>query len=264
MAENDKKPPKGSKTSASKKVLNLWQRINAVRAEVTSVAKDKVVGDGSYAYKVATSEVIREMLRPLMAKHGLVDWIQETGYERVDTGLTRGKQQAKLIRHEGKYIYYIRNVDDPEDEHTFFTRGDGEDSGDKGPGKASTYALKMAQKILFCISADEREEDVIPPEELESQAVQTLIPQHVDQVLQLADELFGDNADKELNLMSHKLYGVDEARLIPIDQFGSAVTNLQNKADWYKKKAEKDAAAADNAEKPEVSETDSRPESESL
>ncbi len=87
-----------------------------------------------------------------------------------------------------------------------------------------------------------------------------LIPEHIDQVLMLAEELFGkgkDKADAEITRMCQKLYGVDKLAQIAADQFGSAVTNLQNKADWYKKQAKKKAtkkkAAAegsDLAEKP--------------
>ena len=240
--------------------LNVWQRINAVRAELTAVDKDKQVGDGSYAYMVTTHEAIKAVLRPLMAKHGLVDYIEEKEYERVDTGVMRGKSpgQRALIQHQGVYLYIIVNTDDPKDTHSFIVRGDGEDSGDKGPGKATTYALKSGQKILFQIGSDETEEERIADEEISQRESLPVNDFQIDQLMQLADELFDKEANATLKLMANKLFTVADITQLPAIHFEAAMDNLRKKAAGEKKKAEKEATIAEAA----ANEVDAEPEAE--
>ena len=50
---------------------NLFQRINAIRGEVTAVAKNADVGG---QYQAVTHDDVTAMLRPLMVKHGVVSF----------------------------------------------------------------------------------------------------------------------------------------------------------------------------------------------
>lgn len=229
---------------AAAKTLNVWQRVSAVRGEIQAVAKDKTVGTGNFAYDVATHDAIKAELRPLMAKHGLVDYIIEESYERVKTGVERGGDAGKrpLLSHQGIYNYRCVNVDDPDDVIEFRVRGDGEDTGDKGTGKSNTYALKAGQKILFQIGTDAQEEERIPDEELTAQEAVPVSEEQIDQMMELADELFGKEANEVLSLMASKLFAVDNITQIPAQQFPFAIKNL-------KQKAKGEAAAAKKAEK---------------
>lgn len=245
------KPKKATKP----KSLNVWQRVSAVRGAIQAVAKDKEVGTGSYAYKVATHDAIKAELRPLMATHGLVDYIIEQSYERVGTGVTRGSDAGKrdLLSHQGVYTYRCVNIDDPEDVIEFPVRGDGEDTGDKGTGKSNTYALKAGQKILFQIGTDAGEEAVIPADELTQKGEEYISDAQIDVLMELADELFGADANDVLALMATKFLSVRNVTEIPVRQFEYAVKNLKQKAKGEKIAAEKKKAeSVDEAMKPKA------------
>ena len=219
------------KTAPAKQGLNVWQRVSAVRGDIKAVEKDKQVGTGDFAYMVTTHDAIKAELRPLMAKHGLVDYIIEQTYDRVETGVMRGSEAGKraLISHQGVYTYRCVNIDDPKDSIQFPVRGDGEDTSDKGIGKSHTYALKSGQKILFQIGTDSSEEERIPDEEITSQEATPVSDEQIDQMMELADELFDKEANEVLSLMATKLFAVDNITLIPATQFPFAIKNLKQK-----------------------------------
>ena len=59
------------------------------------------------------------------------------------------------------------NVDNPEDRFSVDTYAHSDDNTDKGPGKAYTYAVKMALlKVLMLQSGDNEEEVIEPKDEL--------------------------------------------------------------------------------------------------
>lgn len=191
---------------------NLWERINAVREEVPTIGKDKTVGVGGASYNVATHEAIKKVLRPLMAKHGLIDWIEEIGYERFGTGVTYGSSRRELVQHRGHYNYCIRCIREDSDVLRFPVRGDGEDTGDKGPGKASTYALKTGQRIVFLLSADDADEEGRIPDEAVVPHVEMITPEHIDEIVRLADDLFGDRMDSVIERMLSKVFEVESLK----------------------------------------------------
>lgn len=210
------------------KDMNLWQRINAVRAEVGSVAHDKQVGEGSYAYDVTTHQAILKRLRPLMAKHGLVDYISLGTIELVDTGMRRGKQQRILFQHRAWYDYVVVNADDPSERHTFPVIGYADDSEDKGPGKVNTYALKYGQKILFQIgTSDDEEEARISQDQL---AVATVGPEQLEELLLFADECYGDDAGEKIAGMCNKVLHIEKIADLPAAHFDATMKILRKQA----------------------------------
>ena len=61
-----------------------------------------------------------------------------------------------------KVITMFINADDPEDRFSIKTYAHSDDTTDKGPGKAYTYAVKMALlKVLMLESGDNEEEVVV-------------------------------------------------------------------------------------------------------
>jgi len=225
------------------KLPNLWQRINAVRAEMTPVSKDQTIGEGNFAYEVTTHEAVNAVLRPLMAKHGLVDYLDPIEVEIVDTGIKYGKPEKArpLYQHRGRYHYVVVNCDDPEDLLSIIVTGWGEDAGDKGPGKASTYAFKAGRVKLFSMSAGDGEESRIREENIRPPEYERLTPRDIDEILVLADELFAEKADYAIKQMVEKVFNKTHLADIPADQLKVALTRLKNTAKRETKIAE-DAA----------------------
>jgi hypothetical protein len=218
--------------------MNLWQKISAVRDEITTVRHNKTVGDGKFAYDVTTHEAIRELLRPLMAKYHLVDFIRLNEMVEADTGLMRGGNDSKrkLIQYKGNYTYVIVDADTTGSllniENVL---GYGEDAGDKGPGKSNTYALKQAQKTLFLISTgDDGEEDRLPDGHTDTQQeLERISPEQVEQIIYTADKYFKGDSEARLRSMCDKAfasYNVSNVTQIPAPLFDQAMRLLKRQA----------------------------------
>lgn len=122
---------------------NIFQRIRDVMEEVRYVCKDGEAAFQSTRYKFVSHDAVTAKLHPAFVKHGIV--VIPTVEELTQEG-NRTKVKLAVI---------FRNVDDPSD--SFFTvhYGYGIDSGDKGPGKAVSYAFKYALLKTFCLETGE-------------------------------------------------------------------------------------------------------------
>ncbi len=214
--------------------LNLWQRISAVRDECTAVAKAKTVGVGDYSYKVATHEDVNNMLKPLLVKYGLVDFLSLTEREIVDTTKRQGQKQLPVMNYRGRYEYTVINIDDASQSATIKVEGHGEDAGDKGPGKATTYAFKTGRAKMFSITTGEDEEGRISDDQLVIPTAEPITNEQFDILFQMIDEYWGDDAEKFLERFgSHILdatYGVKALIEVPRIHFEHCKKQIHNQA----------------------------------
>lgn len=131
----------------------ITSAILAVMDEVKGIEKTMDVGTGQSSYKGVSDKVVKEVLRPAMIKHGLVivptaveakattDRWEETnqyGTKQKQSTLTEVTTKYLLVHSSGESIELAGY-------------GHGVDSQDKGAGKATTYALKMALLYTFLI-----------------------------------------------------------------------------------------------------------------
>lgn len=124
---------------------SLYERINRVSAEAKRVAKEGKNSHFGYAY--ATESDISDMLRPLLAKHGVC--LLYLGPDRETVFIEWGEKQA-LYRIWVKY--QLVNVDDPAERETISCPGEALDAQDKGMNKALTAAAKYAWLKIFHLS----------------------------------------------------------------------------------------------------------------
>lgn len=120
---------------------NIYQRVNAVMNECEYIQKtkaDKGVG-------VKYDEVIA-MLRDLLIRNGIVVVVKQS--EMLMLGGVEGTKQKVF---QGLYTMDLVNMDKPDDRITHTTFAQGMDGGDKAPGKAQTYAVKIMLAKAFCI-----------------------------------------------------------------------------------------------------------------
>lgn len=133
---------------------NITQAILNVSKEVTAIEKSMTVGSGTYGYKAVSDTLVRNTLRPFMAKEGLV--IIPTNVEalvKIDRWDEGGKsKQSSFTEVKTKYLLLHKESGESIEIAGY---GHGVDTQDKGAGKATTYALKNALLDLFLITKGE-------------------------------------------------------------------------------------------------------------
>lgn len=139
------------------KKLNLYEKIQAVSNEVRNITKDMTVGTGSYQYKAVSDIDVTLAVKDA-----------ETKFKLVSIPIKQELINSEVIRIQKKnneegltYVDTIKmtiKIIDLEDITQFVeveSFGKGIDSGDKGFGKASTYARKYALLNAYKIATGE-------------------------------------------------------------------------------------------------------------
>ena len=142
--------------------MNIYEKMSAVTAEITAVAKNLNVGWGKSSYKAVGEADVLAAVKPAEAKHGVYSYplsrtIVESGVlTSVKTDGTESRQQFMRI----ETVYRFVNMEKPEEFIDITTYGDGVDSQDKAPGKAMTYADKYALlKAYKIITGDDPDQE---------------------------------------------------------------------------------------------------------
>jgi hypothetical protein len=125
---------------------NIYQKIAEVSQLVKNIEKNLQIGVGNYAYKAVGDQDVMLAVKEAENSVGLVsipikqDLISSEVIKTIDKD---GKE--KLTFHDNiKMTLRIINLDNTSEFLDVETFGKGIDNGDKGFGKASTYARKYA------------------------------------------------------------------------------------------------------------------------
>lgn len=142
-------------------------------AEIKGIDKSMTVGSGNYSYKGVSDQSVKEILQPLMIKHGLsilpTDVYARTTTERWEEG---GKTKQSIFT-EVTTKYLLLHTSGESIQLSGY--GHGVDAQDKGAGKATTYALKYALLYTFLIPTGKIDDsDVEHSEELETPNLKTI------------------------------------------------------------------------------------------
>ena len=135
--------------------MNVHQRINAVMKAVTYVQKDKTVEGGGSKYKAVTHDKVVSVIRASMVENGLVVEVTQTAGRML---VMRDGVNIKMHLYEGEYDVSIVNSENPSERVTVHVHAHANDNGDKAPGKAMTYATKMALLKSFSLETGEDDE----------------------------------------------------------------------------------------------------------
>ena len=125
--------------------MNIYQKMSAITQEISTVAKNLMVGEGKNQYKAVGEADVLAAVKPVEAKHGVYSYpysreIVESG-EMVST-TKYGERKSLYLRL--KTVYRFVNMEKPDEYIDITTYGDGVDSQDKATGKAMTYSDKYA------------------------------------------------------------------------------------------------------------------------
>ena len=172
MSEAAKKNEKKQETTDAAidvKSMNIFQRVAAITAELGTVAKNLNVSAGKGSYKAVSERDIIDAVKPLEAKYRVYSYpssrvILES--ETLETEKTYNGNTSKsttfFTRVQTEYTFV--NIDNPEDRFTTTVFSEGIDPGDKGSGKAMTYADKYAVMKAYKISTgDDPDQEASEP-----------------------------------------------------------------------------------------------------
>lgn len=153
-------------------VLNLYQRIQAVSNEIKNIEKNMTVGKGNYAYKaVQDIDVVLEV-KEAETKYGLVSVPVKQELVKSEIVKVQKSDGGESVNYVDivKMTLRIINIDNVSEFIDVESFGRGLDPGDKGFGKASTYARKYALLNAYKIATGEdpdkdksKEQTIIEP-----------------------------------------------------------------------------------------------------
>ncbi len=216
-------------TTKKKEVLNLHQRLNLVREQLSQpLVKESMVHN---QYSAVTHDQITGAVRDLLTKFGISTCHDVETYTRDNN----------FIVLKGITTYY--NVDNPDDKLTLGWYGEGVDRGDKGLGKAWSYGLKYHYAKMFGIlSGDQDEVDqhiseykpsgsgkianstVVSTNESSSESQREQIRKLISDVSEFDPDVFD-------NMMSHfkKEFGISNITDMSRSMADTCIQHLKNK-----------------------------------
>lgn len=141
--------------------LNIYQKIQAVSNEIKNIEKNMTVGKGAYSYKAVQDIDVTLEVKEAETKHGLVSIPikQDLVKSEIVKVMKEGGAESIMYMDIVKMTLRIINLDKPEENIDVESFGRGLDSGDKGFGKAATYARKYALLNAYKIATGEDPDD---------------------------------------------------------------------------------------------------------
>jgi len=213
--------PAKQNVTVMKAPLNIYQRINEVRKKVNYAKKDKAV-DGQN-YKAVTHDAITALVRNHLIEHGVLIVPRLISSTVQDVGKTKGG--TTIIRYAGRYEVDFINIDSPEDRITVPGEAHANDSGDKAPGKATSYATKYAMLKLFSIETGEGDEGRVEPYE----ARDKITEKQAADISALIDEVAADRDAFMEYIAKDKFIASASLEEIPVKSYPGLVKMLERK-----------------------------------
>lgn len=144
------------------KQKNIYEKIQAVSDEVRSVEKNINVGTGNGSYKAVADADVLLKVKDAEKKHGLISIPvkQELVKSEVIKTAASGGYEKITYCDIVKMTVRIVNIDNPSETVEVESFGRGLDAGDKGFGKASTYARKYALLNAYKIATGQDPDEV--------------------------------------------------------------------------------------------------------
>ena len=148
----------------TKEKLNLYEKMQAISMEVNNISKNMTVGTGNYSYKAVSDLDVTLQVKKAEEKFKLysVPISQEIiSSEKIRIQKTTRQNNIETTTEQITYVDDVKMIVrfiDLEDTSSYIdiiSFGKGIDNGDKGFGKASTYARKYALLNAYKIATGE-------------------------------------------------------------------------------------------------------------
>lgn len=193
--------------------MNIYEKLLAITSEIGTVAKNLEVGVGKSQYKAVGEADVLRAVKELEQKYKVYSFpsrrqvidssIMQTRKE-YNGQITEGNQLFMRIEVEYTFI----NIENPEEQVTITTYGDGIDTQDKAPGKAMTYADKYALlKAYKIVTGDDPDQQHSPDTmAIENQAAELIINKTKIEALKMAVKNKGLTEEQLLKGLAHWNY----------------------------------------------------------
>jgi len=137
--------------------MKLFEKIQAVSMEVRNISKDMTVGNGNYSYKAVSDIDVTLAVKDAENKYKLISIPikQELVNSEIVRIQKKNNEEGLTYVDTIKMTLKIVDLEDPTQFIEIESFGKGIDSGDKGFGKASTYARKYALLNAYKIATGE-------------------------------------------------------------------------------------------------------------
>lgn len=187
-------------------LLNIYQRVNKVMEQCNYLQKKQAQQGKGIRY-----DEVMAMIRPLLIANGIVMVTTQDSLECLNN--VEGTKQKV---YQGKFSLKLVNIDNPSEviEHTAYAHG--MDGGDKGAGKAHTYAMKTMLVKGFGIETGEDEESRAEKlEALDTSAEALLIEDctDIDQLVSVWKQINDKYKGKKMPLEISKLKDAKKTKL---------------------------------------------------
>lgn len=199
---------------------NLYEKIQLVSNEIKNIEKNMTVGKGNYAYKAVQDIDVTLEVKEAETKYGLISIPikQELVKSEVVRIVKEGGGETINYVDIVKMTLRIINLDNTSEYIDVESFGRGLDPGDKGFGKASTYARKYALLNAYKIATGE------DPDENKSKQ-QT--PATIDEVKNAVVNYMMTDSNFTQNILSY--FNVGSSDDMTSEQFKMAYNNLKKK-----------------------------------
>ena len=181
--------------------MNLYEKIQAVSLEVKNIEKDMQVGNAQYGYKAVSDNVVTLRVKEAEKNHRILSLPIKQELLSSEKVKTLNKQGKEVLYYEEniKMTLRIVDLDKTEDYIDVESFGKGLDTGDKGFGKASTYARKYALLNAYKIATGE---------DLDTSKSEELTQITVDEKKVLVMNVLNSDIELSSNIASH--FGVSQ------------------------------------------------------
>lgn len=199
---------------------NLYEKIQLVSNEIKNIEKNMTVGKGNYAYKAVQDIDVTLEVKQAESKYRLVSIPikQELVKSEIVRVVKDGGGEAIQYMDIVKMTLRIINLDNTAEFVDVESFGRGLDPGDKGFGKASTYARKYALLNAYKIATGEDPDDTKSKEQT---------PVTVDEVKDAVINYMMTDSAFTQNILSY--FNVGSTDDMNAKQFQMAYNNLKKK-----------------------------------
>ena len=217
---------------SKKQILNIYQRILAVMADVRYIEKEKKTVNNQYRF--VSHDAVTSATSEAFIKHGVYAKPRIIKNEITTIQIEKYNKYEKITLKENSFVctveveYDFINVDNPADKITGINGlGQGIDNQDKACGKAISYACKYALlKALGIETGDDPEKDIDYKITTQSDEIAKVNTITSDQAFAILDLLKEAGVSKELFCNSYK---IDTVIQLQIDKYDNAISRLKKK-----------------------------------
>lgn len=193
-----------TKTKNMENKLNLYQKIQGVSNEIRNIEKGMTIGSGSYSYKAVQDIDVTLAVKDAETKFKIlsIPIKQELINSEVIRTVKKDGSEGLTFVENIKMTVRIIDLEDISSSIEVESLGKGVDSGDKGFGKASTYARKYALLNAYKIATGE------DPDSEKSKDINT--PSTPSEKKVAVENYFNDNLDALQKVLQHFSVGTLE------------------------------------------------------